>query len=278
MKVFQGKLLNTPVFVEFMGSYVNNADDPSSGYKYPNSPVMDVRVRKALSKAIDRGELNKLFRGDGSPMYLRFHEAGVDAPGYNPDWETRFPEEYGYDPAAARQILADAGYGPSKPLQMVLELANGAPNMSEQDDVLEAVAGMWKAVGVQAELETLDRAAYIAKQRAFGFDHHVWLFGMGQPQNWVYNRLLTAHRQTRGQGFENYEFEKAFLDHLKELDDAKRNLLWKQVGDLDYSQHSAIPLLWLRQEYVGDPKVIGAFDFPGNINNPYNSLWAVKAA
>jgi peptide/nickel transport system substrate-binding protein len=278
MKVLQGPLLNTGVFVEFMGSYLNNPDDPSSGYKWPDSPVMDVRVRKALSKAVDRDALNKLFQGDGSPMYLRFHEAGFDGPGFNPDWESRFPDEYGYDPAAARQLLADAGFGPSNPLQITVELTNGQPQLPEQDDVLEAIAQMWKEVGVQADLETLDRAAYVAKQRQFGFNRHVYLFGIGQPQNWVLDRLLTAHRQTRGQGFENYEFEAAFLNMLKELDDAKRTELWKQVGDLDYQLHTAIPLFWLKQELVADPKVVAGFDFPGNLANPYSMLWNVKAA
>jgi ABC-type transport system substrate-binding protein len=279
MKVFPGKLLNTPVFVEFMGSYVNNADDPSSGYKYPNSPVIDVRVRKALSKALNRDELNKLFQGEGSPMYLRFHEEVADgSTAWNPDWVTRFKDEYDYDPAAARQLLADAGYSAGKPLRITVELTNGSPQLPEQDDLLEAVAQMWQGVGVQADLETLDRGAFISKQRQLGFDSHVYLFGQGQPQNWVLDRLLTAHRQNRGNGFENYEFENAFLSMIKTLDDGARSAQWKQVGNLDYDLHTAVPLFWLKQEVIADPKVVADFQYPGNLIFPFSLLWAVKAA
>jgi peptide/nickel transport system substrate-binding protein len=278
MKVFQGKLLNTPVFVAFMGSYANNADDPSSGYKYPNSPVMDVKVRKALSKALNRDELNKLFQSEGSPMYVRFHEEVADGPGWNPDWKTRFKDEYDYDVAGAKQLLADAGYGSARPLKITVELTNGAPQLPEQDDLLEAVAQMWQAVGVQAELETLDRGQFISKQRQLGFDSHVWLFGQGQPQNWVLNRLLTAHRQNRGNGFENFEFESAFLSMVKTLDEGARADQWKQVGNIDFDLHTSVPLFWLRQEVIGDPKVVASFEYPGNLIYQFTFLWNVKAA
>ena len=33
-----------------------------------------------------------------------------DLPGWDPTWEKRFPEMYGYDPKKARQLLAEAGY------------------------------------------------------------------------------------------------------------------------------------------------------------------------
>ena len=53
MKVIQGKLLNTAVLVAFMGSYMNDLEDKTRGYKHPDSPMMNVKVRRALSKAID---------------------------------------------------------------------------------------------------------------------------------------------------------------------------------------------------------------------------------
>ena len=76
---------------------------------------MDVRVRKALDKAINRDEMNKaFFAGKGEPMIVdHFHPSRA---GWDPSWEQRFPEEYGYDPAKARALLAEAGYGPGKPL------------------------------------------------------------------------------------------------------------------------------------------------------------------
>ncbi len=97
--------------------------DPAtlSGLMFPDSPLLDVKVRKALQKAINLDELNKaFFGGKGQPM-VQTH-MHPNSPGWNPEWVSKFADEYGYDPAAARALLAEAGYSASKPLQTNLHL------------------------------------------------------------------------------------------------------------------------------------------------------------
>jgi peptide/nickel transport system substrate-binding protein len=280
MTVFAGQQARGQgVFLVFMGSYLHNVDDPSSGYKYPNSPIMDLRVRKALSKAINRVELNKIFLNEGQPMYRPFSASGLE--GWNPQWEASFQDEYGYDPTAAKALLAEAGYGPGKPLMIALEMASpfvGPTSLSEGQDLLEAVGTMWGAVGVQANLETLDIGAYISKQRAFGFDSAAYVFGAGQALNSVLERLLSAHRQNRGNGFENYEWEKVFLEAVRTIDDDTRDNLLREAGDISYRQHFYVPLFWSRYEVVGDPKVVSSFTFPGVSAAFYTFLNGARAA
>jgi hypothetical protein len=85
-------------------------------------------------------------------------------------------------------------------------------SLPEGQGLLQAVWGMWSAVGVQATLESLDTSAYVTKQGALGFESAVYVLGAGQALNSVLERSLTAHRQNRGTGFENYEWEKVFLE------------------------------------------------------------------
>ena len=49
-------------------------------------------------------------------------------------------EEYDYDPAAARQLLADAGYGPDNPARVTFEI--GPSFVPEQADINEAIVQM----------------------------------------------------------------------------------------------------------------------------------------
>ena len=108
-KALAGKASSFRVFLRHFCCYLNDPADPSKGAMHPNSPLMDVRVRKALSKAIDRNELNKAFFG-GEGVIAASVQINATRPGWDPSWERRFQDEYGYDPDAARKLLAEAGY------------------------------------------------------------------------------------------------------------------------------------------------------------------------
>jgi ABC-type transport system substrate-binding protein len=94
----------------------------------------------------------------------------------------------------------------------------------------------------------------------------------------VLERSLTAHRQNRGTGFENYEWERTYLDAIRTLDDAKRSDLLRQAGNISYAQHFYVPLFWLRNELVADPKVVSAFTFPGISAAYFSFLNGVRSA
>ena len=62
-------------------------------------------VRQALNKAVNRDDINEfIFKGGGEPMLL--HGYHPTLPGWNTEWEDRWEEEYGYDPEAAKELLA----------------------------------------------------------------------------------------------------------------------------------------------------------------------------
>ena len=74
------------------------------------SPIHDRRVRLALNYALDRDSLVAMLGGTAIP-----------ARGPWPDTTKYFgtpAEHYRYDPARARALLAEAGYGPGKPLRL----------------------------------------------------------------------------------------------------------------------------------------------------------------
>src|SRR5262249_47292256 len=116
----------------------------------PKSPWADRRVRLAANLAIDRGALNQAAtlghsKGTGSILPQDFGYAWI-AP------------LYPYDPAKARQLLAEAGH-PSG--------FDGGEYYCDASytNVGEAVVNYWKAVGIRMQLRPLERAAFFAQYR-----------------------------------------------------------------------------------------------------------------
>ncbi len=88
----------------------------------PGSPWNDIRVRKAANLAVDREGMNELLGG------LMIPATGFFPPGHqwfgNPSFKAT------YDVAQAKKLLAEAGYGPDKPLiTKILISASGSGQM-----------------------------------------------------------------------------------------------------------------------------------------------------
>ncbi|HWA19600.1 MAG TPA: ABC transporter substrate-binding protein [Devosia sp.] len=121
-------------------------------------PLADVRVRHALSLAINRQEIiDTLFYGQA-----RFP---APAEGASPDltpeqrekWAAWGKDAFRFDPDAAKALLAEAGYPDGFTLEFWSVPDSAAPYLK---DLALAVAGYWQAIGVQADIRAVDRAAY----------------------------------------------------------------------------------------------------------------------
>ncbi len=116
----------------------------------PGSPYADIRVRKAVSLAVDRDGMTKVLNGLSVPatgLYPKDHP-----------WHGNPSFQVAYDPAQARALLADAGYGPNKRIKTrVLAVAGGSGMM--QPPVMNAfVQSNLREVGIDLEIVITDWA------------------------------------------------------------------------------------------------------------------------
>jgi peptide/nickel transport system substrate-binding protein len=275
MKVVQGNLPAFRVWMEYFGCCVR--DIATGQYRHPNSPLMDVRVRKALDKAVDRNALNKAFLGGKGEVAVLSHMHQT-RDGWDPAWKDRWEKEYGYDPAAAKALLAEAGYGPNNPLKTnkLLSYQTGFP---EGPDVQEAIIGYWKAVGVETKLITVDRATERRVAEAFEYDNHFWMAtslsdavdgyvirNINNPAN------LKSDPRFKGnfRGVNLPEMEDVILRALKETDAKKFDELARQMGEIAFTKHVSYPLFWLPAQFAVNPKVVNAWALSG----VHSGLWS----
>ena len=126
-------------------------------------PFDDARVREALARAIDRRRLTAdTLEGAAEPAESFLPaRTGEEAGG-----ERQSP--LSYDPAAARRLLAEAGYPGGAGFPRVRLLVN---RNEQHRRVAEAMASMWRAaLGVETEILLKDWAEYETLLRAGEYD------------------------------------------------------------------------------------------------------------
>ncbi len=275
MKVTPGKVLGLRTFMSFYCCYPNDLNDASKGWMFPDSPLMNPLARQALSKAIDRAALNKAFFGGKATNMVLNHYLPI-RDGWNPDWEKRFQDQYGYDQAKAKQLLTDAGFTTANPMKTSIFLVPASGYAGAQD-LAEAIAANWKAIGVQVDLQQIDPATISTGSRQFKYTNNVIINSTSSDQS----TGATNYGSTsgiRGSGYEMVPADKLANDVGNTLDEAKQTELWRQAGALWFNNFQAIPLFWLPTEVAVNPKIVAGYTFPGSITGTWTHLGSIKAA
>lgn len=131
--------------------------DLNSGEKGPEA-LKDVNVRRALAISINRDEIVKAINaGDFyTPLYgyVPFGMKGAEDD-FRKEGDAKQLYQ-AYDPEKAKELLKEAGYDESNPLTLKYKYSNN----SIHADVAQMLEQMWKAVGVNVELEVVESGVF----------------------------------------------------------------------------------------------------------------------
>ncbi|OSI32635.1 ABC transporter substrate-binding protein [Neisseria dumasiana] len=203
------------------------------------APFNDVRVRKALSLALDRDTIAAKVLGRGEePAYnlTRVGTAGFTP--YQPEWVKL---DYAGRVAEAKKLLAEAGYGESKPLTF-----NFLYNTSEQHKkIAVAAASMWQeALGhVKVNLENQEWKTYLDSRRSGNYQiaRASWCGDYNEPSTFL-NTLQSANSSNRA-FYKNADYDALLAQTLNaEVDAQARSNLYTQAEALIDKDTAVIPV------------------------------------
>jgi ABC-type transport system substrate-binding protein len=112
------------------------------------SPWNDVRVRKAANLAIDREGMKEMLSG------LMIPAQGFFPPGHQ--WFGNPAFRLTHDVAAAKKLMAEAGYGPNKPLKTKILISASGSGQMQPLPMNEFVQQNLAEIGIQVEFEVVD--------------------------------------------------------------------------------------------------------------------------
>lgn len=122
------------------------------------SPMLDLRVRKAVNLAIDRDGIVELLGGTAMPA------KGMVYPAH--PWFGSPSFDIKYDPAAAKALLAEAGYGPHKPLKLLFAMSTSGSGQMQPGPMNDFVQQNMADVGIKLDFQVLEWEALRARRRA----------------------------------------------------------------------------------------------------------------
>ena len=119
------------------------------------APFNDIRVRKALQMAIDLPTLAKSYYGGRvEPYPSSITSKKMKGWGFPyEEWPQDLKDEYAYNPPAAIQLLADAGYPGGFKTNIIAEIGGDM-------DLLQLIKSYFAAVGIDMEIRTMETPAW----------------------------------------------------------------------------------------------------------------------
>ncbi|MEO8101713.1 MAG: ABC transporter substrate-binding protein [Betaproteobacteria bacterium] len=208
------------------------------GKPLDKNPFRDVRVRKALSMAINRDAI----------VDRVMEKKAVAAAQLLPDFfygTSKKLKPAKFDPEGAKKLLAEAGY----PNGFAMTLHGPNNRYINDASVVQALAQFYSRIGIDTKVETMPSNVYFnrATKLEFGYMLLGWGTESGE-QGSSMRSLLATYDPAKGMGvtnrgrYSNPAFDKVLADALVTMDDKKRESMIQQAAEMVMGDVGLIPL------------------------------------
>ncbi len=222
------------------------------GMAEKGAPLSDIRVRQAISLAVNREEMATQFlHGYGKPTSC--HTADI-----------AFKEEkcqpFAFDPAKAKKLLAEAGYANGFKVNLASFPRSGFP---EQFIVGQSIASYLNDIGIEVSIQTMDWGVYYDKWYKGAWKNTLApLAIVQQPLTHTILQLLfdTKHPLSLTKGLGDTEMD-ALCDALMASKDMQEyEERYYKVNDRANNQYYWVSFFDADATWAYDPKKLGKWE------------------
>jgi oligopeptide transport system substrate-binding protein len=224
-------------------------------------PFDDVRVRRALSLAIDRESLVKnVVRGGERPAYA-----------------VSYPDNAGYTPRArlsgtldeARRLLAEAGFPEGKGFPNAVLMYNTQQNNRL---IAEAIQQMWRHnLGIETSLSNQEWKVFLDAQRTMNFDlqRAAWIADYVDPH--VFLDLWETNGGNNKTGWSSPAYDRLLAQSFAARTTEERYEIYQQMDQILVEELPVMPIYYYNRVNLVSPKVINFFPTPLD-SHPWKEL------
>ncbi len=264
---------NTALPSEFLGELKHFGDFHHSPYltvywywlNTKRPPLDDVRVRRALSLAIDRRAITAYIKRGGETPMANLVPDGLA--GY------RAPEAPLFAPGQARQLLAAAGYPQGRSFPTLALSYNTAEGHKQ---IAEAIQQMWKEnLGINVRLENQEWKVFLSNVENDNFDiaRLGWTGDFADPYTFL--EVLSGTSGNNHSGWSDPEYDKLLAAANAEANPAMRLALLRQAEELLLAAQPLLPIYLYTRSYMLKPYVMGVWkNFLDR--HPFKWMWIDK--
>jgi len=262
-------LMKRPDFhtFDYLGTYFYR-------FNVTRKPLDDPRVRRAFALATDRERIVQRLTKGGEKAAYHFVPEGTA--------HYQSPRGVGYDPAAGRKLLAEAGYPDGKGFPRLqytfYSASSGGPNL--QGQIAVELQAMWRqGLGVDIELRQVERKIFYSAQSQLDYDLSAssWIGDYNDPNTFM--DLFTSNSGNNRTGWKNPRYDQLIQQANVQNDAQRRADLFREAEKLLVDQEAPIvPMYFYAGFNYFDPvKIHGIYQ---NIldEHPMQYIWKSKPA
>ncbi len=209
-----------------------------AGKPLEKNPLKDIRVRKAISKAINRQALVERVMEGAAVTTGQLMPEGMF--GYSSTLKTE-----PYDLEGAKKLLAEAGYPDG--FAMTLHAPNDRYVNDEQ--IAQALAQLLARVGIATGVEAMPSSVYFSRATKLEFSFMLlgWAADTAEVSSPL-KALLATFDTSKGMGtanrgrYSNAKMDALLAQALAIVDDSKRERVLQQATEIAISELGIIPL------------------------------------
>ncbi len=237
-------------------------------------PLSDVRVRQALSMALDRNKIiDVIWYGYGKPGIGPIVSS-------DPNFFNKALKPYAYDPKKAAELLDAAGYKRGADGVRFKMTQNVLPYGENWTRLAEYVKQEFGRLGIPVETKSADLAGWLKAvytdwsfQMTSTFQHNYADPTIGVERSYLSSNIKPGAAFMNSMAYKNPRVDELFALARQEIDTAKRKAQFDEIQQIIHDEMPVLYLMEMQYVHLWNKKVHGLITNGVSMYSGWETVW-----